>query len=83
MQLAAAQSYPGPDTKTTLEESLKLAQEKVKEVKQHPGAGSGTPYLDANGVIGASIITAGVFGGIFAAFVVKAKKAQASLAKMR
>ena len=61
---------------TTLEEQLKLARAKVQAVQNNPHAGSGTPYLDASGVVGASIISGGIFGGIFIAFVVKAKQAE-------
>ncbi|MDE1724803.1 MAG: hypothetical protein KGH76_02755 [Thaumarchaeota archaeon] len=60
----------------TLEDQLKLARAKIQAVQNNPHAGSGTPYLDANGVIGASIIAGGVFGGIFIAFVVRAKQAE-------
>lgn len=82
--LAAAQAYPPPpQNQMTLEDTLKIARDRIKEVQQHPGQGSGTPYLDANGVVGASIISGAVFGGIFVAFVVRARKAEASLAKMR
>jgi hypothetical protein len=61
---------------TTLEEQLALARAKVTAVQNNPHAGSGTPYLDANGVVGASVISGGIFGGIFIAFVVKAKQAE-------
>jgi len=60
----------------TLEDQLKLARARLDAVKNNPHAGSGTPYLDANGVIGASIIAGAVFGGIFIAFVVRAKQAE-------
>ncbi len=73
--LAFAQTYPqGPNTGMTLEDELKLARERIKVVQENPGAGSGTPYLDANGVVGASIISGAIFGGIFVAFVVRAKQ---------
>jgi len=72
---AAAQYTPGGGI-NTLEEELKLARAKVEAVKNNPHAGSGTPYLDAGGVVGASIISGGIFGGIFIAFVVKAKQAE-------
>lgn len=84
LPLAAAQSYPPPyPNQMTLEDTLKIAKERITEVKQHPGEGSGTPFLDANGVIGASIISGAVFGGIFVTFVVRARKVESSLAKMR
>lgn len=58
----------------TLEQELELAKKKVEMVKAHPGEGSGTPYLDANGVLGASLISGAIFGGIFVAFVIRAKQ---------
>lgn len=61
---------------SSLEEQLKLARAKIQAVQNNPHAGSGTPYLDASGVIGASIIAGGVFGGIFIAFVIRAKQAE-------
>ena len=79
LPLAAAQTaYPSNNGygASTLEETLKLARDKVAEVKAHPGTGSGTPVLDAGGVLGSSIIVGAVFGGIFLAFVVRAKQAK-------
>jgi hypothetical protein len=80
LPLAAAQSaYPQSNSGyggSTLEENLKLARDKIADVKAHPAAGSGTPVLDAGGVLGASIAVGAVFGGIFIAFVVKAKQAK-------
>ncbi len=81
MPLAFAQTYPPPaNSGTTLEEQLKLARERVEEVKAHPGQGSGTPYLNPDGVIGATIISGAIFGGIFVAFVVRAKQIEKKLA---
>ena len=73
---AAQYAGVGGGGQSTLEEQLKLARAKIQAVQNNPHAGSGTPYLDANGVIGASIIAGGVFGGIFIAFVVRAKQAE-------
>ena len=74
-QLAFAQQYSGyPSGPMTLEQELELAKKKVEIVRAHPGDGSGTPYLNANGVVGASIISGAIFGGIFMAFVVRAKQ---------
>jgi hypothetical protein len=75
LPLAAAQYSNGPGG-VTLEEQLKLARAKIADVQAHPHTGSGTPVLDATGVIGASIVVGAVFGGIFLAFVVKAKQAK-------
>jgi len=79
LPLAAAQSpysQTGGTGASTLEESLKLAHAKVTEAAANPHTGSGTPVLDANGVVGASIVVGAVFGGIFLAFVVRAKQAK-------
>ena len=74
LPLAAAQVYPPDKNGVTLEEELALARKKVDEVRAHPGEGSGTPVLNANGVLGASVTVGAVFGGIFIAFVAQAKR---------
>jgi hypothetical protein len=58
----------GKTGKNTLEEALKLQRERVTSAAENPATGSGTPYLAADGVLGASAIAAAVFGGIAAAF---------------
>ena len=73
-QLAFAQYGNYPTSTMTLEQELELAKKKVEVVKEHPGEGSGTPYLSASGVIGATLISGAIFGGIFVAFVASAKK---------
>lgn len=73
---AAQYAGVGGGGNPTLEEELKLARARIDAVQKNPHAGSGTPYLDANGVVGASIIAGAVFGGIFVAFVVRAKQAE-------
>ena len=40
---------------------------------QIPAAGSGTPYLDAGGVVGATLIAAAVFGGLSGAFLLRGR----------
>jgi|TARA_B100001559_G_scaffold159737_1_gene134010 hypothetical protein len=57
-------SYP----KMSLEDTLELAKRKVEYAGNNPGAGSGTPYMNADGVLGASAIAAAIFGGIAGAF---------------
>lgn len=57
----------------TLEETLELARRRIDATTTNPGAGSGTPYLDATGVLGASAISAAVFGGVAAALFFRAK----------
>jgi hypothetical protein len=57
----------------TLEETLELARRKIEAAEANPASGSGTPYLDASGVVGASIIAGAVFGGIAGAFFIRSK----------
>lgn len=57
----------------TLEETLKLARDRVEFAEKYPATGSGTPYLAADGVLGASAISAAIFGGIAAAFFIRAR----------
>jgi len=66
----------GPQGQTgayTLEETLKLAQARQAIVAENKGLGSGTPLLSLDGMVGSSIISAGIFGGIAAAFFVRGK----------
>ena len=57
----------------TLEEALEIQRRRIEAVTDNPASGSGTPYLDANGVLGASVIAGAVFGGIAAAFFFRAR----------
>lgn len=57
----------------TLEEALKIQASRVASAKANPASGSGTPYLDASGVVGASVISAAIFGGIAAAFFIRGR----------
>ena len=57
----------------TLEEQLLLAERKVTWAENNPATGSGTPYLDASGVLGASVIAGAIFGGIATAFFVRGR----------
>ena len=63
----------GSEGGPTLEEQLILAERKVQKAADNPATGSGTPYLDADGVLGASIIAGLIFGGIATAFFVRGK----------
>ena len=63
----------GSTGKGTIEESLALARLKVQTAEDNPATGSGTPYLSADGVLGATAISAVIFGGIAGAFFVKAR----------
>ncbi len=79
LPMAAAQYVGGGQT--TLEEQLELAKAKVKAAADNPATGSGTPYLDASGVIGGSVIVGAVFGGIAIAFIIKGRSGRFAKAK--
>lgn len=70
--LAFAQYGGYPGSTNTLEQDLDLAKKRVELVKENP-YGSGTPFLSPSGVIGATLISGSVFGGIFVAFITRAK----------
>jgi hypothetical protein len=57
----------------TLEEALEIQHRRVIAAQANPASGSGTPYLDASGVVGASVISAAIFGGIAAAFFIRGR----------
>ena len=63
----------GETGKYTLEEALQIQAARIASAEANPGAGSGTPYLDAGGVVGAAVIAGAVFGGIAAAFFIRGK----------
>ena len=63
----------GETGQNTLEEALEIQRQRVETAASNPGAGSGTPYLDANGVVGASVIAGAVFGGIAGAFFIRGR----------
>ncbi|MGI0009586.1 MAG: hypothetical protein ACRD92_08205 [Nitrosopumilaceae archaeon] len=82
LPMAAAQyAGVGGGGQTTLEEQLALAKAKVKTAAENPASGSGTPYLDASGVVGGSIIVGAVFGGIAIVFVVKGRSGRFAKAR--
>ena len=68
-----AYSGLGASDGITLEEHLELATRKVEKAEANPATGSGTPYLDADGVLGSSLIAGAIFGGIATAMFVKGK----------
>ncbi len=57
----------------TLEEALEIQRRRIEAVQEYPNTGSGTPYLDADGVGGAAAISAVVFGGIAGALLLKGR----------
>ena len=71
--VALAYSGLGADGGITLEEHLELAERKVQKAADNPATGSGTPYLDAQGVLGSSIIAGAIFGAIATAMFVKGR----------
>jgi len=71
--VALAYSGLGAVDGITLEEHLELAERKVQKAADNPATGSGTPYMDADGVVGASIIAGAIFGGIATAFFVRGR----------
>ena len=71
--VSLAYSGLGADGGITLEEHLELAERKVQKAADNPATGSGTPYLDASGVLGSSIIAGVIFGGIATAMFVRAR----------
>ena len=70
---ALAYSGLGADDGITLDEHLLLAERKVQKAADNPASGSGTPYLDASGVLGSSVIAGAIFGGIATAFFVRGR----------
>ncbi len=62
-----------PSSLSGLLDKQDLAHKAVLDAQAHPGTGSGTPYFAADGVVGASAITATVFGGIAAVFFLKGR----------
>lgn len=57
----------------TLEEALEIQRRRIESAEANPASGSGTPYLDASGVVGASVIAAAVFGGIAGALFIRGR----------
>ena len=57
----------------TSEEALELQRRRIESAEANPATGSGTPYLDASGVVGATVIAAAVFGGIAGAFFIRGR----------
>ena len=71
--LAYAQYGGAAPNSPTLEENLKLARERIAAVQANPHAGSGTPFLDAGGIVTAMLVCIAVFGTLFAICVFYAK----------
>jgi len=71
--VALAYSGLGAVDGITLEEHLELATRKVEKAEANPATGSGTPYIDASGVVGSSIIVGVIFGGIATVMFVRGR----------
>ena len=71
--LAYAQYLP-TSGQTGLDDYLKLSQERVRMASENPHTGSGTPMFALDGVLGALVLSTGVFGGIATTFFVKGRK---------
>ncbi len=57
----------------TLEEALEIQSRRVASAEANPSSGSGTPYISADGVVGAAVIAGAVFGGIAGAFFIRGR----------
>ena len=57
----------------TLEEALEIQTRRVASADANPATGSGTPYISADGVVGAAVIAGAVFGGVAGAFFIKGR----------
>jgi hypothetical protein len=57
----------------TLEEALELQRRRIESAEANPASGSGTPYLSADGVLGAAVISAAIFGGMAGALFLKGR----------
>jgi len=66
--------YPPPQGQTGLDDYIKLLEERVRIANESPDKGAGTPVFAADGMIGAFVLSAGVFGGISTAFFVMGRK---------
>ncbi len=66
--------YLTQDGKTGLDDLLQLAQDRVVLANDDPNAGSGTPMFAADGVLGALLLSTGIFGGIAATFFIRSRQ---------
>ena len=66
--------YITTDGQTGLDDYLQLAQNRVALANDNPKAGSGTPMFAADGVVGALILSTGIFGGVAATFFIRSRQ---------
>ena len=71
--LAFAQYIPSQG-QTGLGDYIELSKDKVRLANENPHTGSGTPMFALEGVLGAMVLSTGVFGGIATAFFVRGRK---------
>ena len=71
---AAFAQYIPTQGQTGLDDYLDLSKERVRLANENPHTGSGTPMFAVDGILGAIVLTTGVFGGISTAFFVKGRK---------
>jgi len=71
---AAFAQYIAIDKQTGLDDYLQLAKDRVAMANENPKAGSGTPMFAADGVLGALILSTGIFGGIAATFFIRSRQ---------
>ena len=57
-----------------LYQEMEKSKAKVEIATQIGAEGSGTPVFDADGVLGASILSGGIFGGITAMLFIRGRK---------
>lgn len=55
-------------------QGMETSKAKVEIANKEGAVGSGTPYFAADGVLGASLLSGGVFGGIAAMLFIRGKK---------
>lgn len=66
--------YIVTDRQTRLDDYLQLAKDKVILANDNPKTGSGIPIFEVNGVVGALILSIGIFGGITATFFIRCRQ---------
>jgi len=71
--LAHAQYIPSSG-QTGLDDYLELSKERVRMADENPHTGSGTPMFALDGIIGALVLSTGIFGGIATSFFVRGRK---------
>ena len=71
---SVAFAYLSTDGETGLDDYLQLAQDRVNLANDNPHTGSGTPMFAADGVLGALILSTGVFGGVAVSFFIKSRQ---------